>query len=111
MTTPKKRTLLIKNVFGALLLNTSKAGIEFSLDYEEDRWIITVPAIHAELADHVHAQLTELNLFYFEEDTENQSIQKWWIYDKNCPIYSFDSTDGVLTLIMDSRVSYSNEHV
>jgi hypothetical protein len=111
MAIPMKRTLLIKNVYGACLLDTTKANVEFTLEPVEERWEITVHGVSPDLADIVQEQLNELNLFYFEEDSEKQSIQKWWIYDKQCPIYSSDSPRGVLSLIFDSRVAYSNERV
>jgi hypothetical protein len=36
-------------------------------------------------------------------------LRKWWLYDKDAPIFNYDEANNRLQLSVDTRVSYSNE--
>lgn len=111
MTIPTKRTLRVKHAVGRMLLDTSKLSCDFELEPIEEGWKITIYGIDETIANVIRAQLHEINLFYIEEYNEARSPQKWWLYDRELPSCDFIEDEGKLTMIVDSKVSYTNEKI
>lgn len=104
--------LLIKQVIGRLLLDTVKAGLQFTLEEHEGEWRIRVTGVPPQKGQEIVSLIDDLNLFYFEEHAADPSqIRKWWLYGKQRPRHSYDEADQTLELIVDSRVAYSNQSV
>jgi hypothetical protein len=112
MSVPIRKTLLIKHVTGRLLLDTQKNGCDFTLERCDDTWHINVFNTNKEIMKEIERLQAELNMFYFEETGEEQDrrIQKWWIYDTVQPKFSLNEALGQVTLILNTRIGYSNEH-
>jgi hypothetical protein len=53
---------------------------------------------------------SDINVFYMEEPA-NEPLRKWWFYNKNEPQIAYEPSSQVLTLYLDSRVSYTNDKV
>jgi len=108
-----QKTLLIKHVTSRMFMDSRIKGNDFSLSPHGSSWKIVVNDISIELMKEIKTMQAELNLFYFEETEEGQtrSTQKWWLYDKVLPVLEIDEGNHQLTLIVNTRTGYSNEHV
>jgi hypothetical protein len=113
MSTLIQKTLLIKHVTSRMFLDSRVKGNDFNLSPHESGWKIVVKGIPMELMAEIKANQADLNLFYFEETEEGQtrSIRKWWLYDTVLPVLEIDELQQQLTLIVNTRTGYSNEHV
>lgn len=105
------KRLLIKQVIGRLLLDTSVSGCPFTLDQDGDRWVVTVRSVASSVGAEVKRLENDLNLFYFEEESGSDAPRKWWLYDRHQPEIEWDEARHLLKLSLDSRVSYTNEKV
>ncbi|NHN29186.1 hypothetical protein [Paenibacillus agricola] len=108
-----QKTLLIKHVTSRMFVDSRVSGNAFSLSAHEGGWKIVVKDIPLEIMNEIKANQADLNLFYFEETEEGQtrSIHKWWIYDTVLPGLEINESRSELTLILNTRTGYSNEHV
>jgi hypothetical protein len=106
-----RKKLLIKHIVGRVLLDTSVQGNDFNLQAGEQGWNIQVGGVESSVADGIKERLTELNLFYMEEDEDGGSLRKWWLYGKESPSFGYNSDSRTLTLHVDTRQAYSNESV
>lgn len=107
------KTLLIKHVTSRMLLDSRVQGNAFSLSACNKGWQLVVEDVNAEVMQTIQTELAELNLFYFEENEEEQgrSIRKWWLYDTVLPELVTNEAARRLTLVVNTRTGYSNEHV
>ncbi|MCZ8513528.1 hypothetical protein O9H85_14010 [Paenibacillus filicis] len=110
MTVPTNTILLVKTVTGRLLLDTDKAGCPFRLEGGDGAWTLTVQGVAPGTAAEIRSLVSELNLFYFEDYGSAASRRKWWLYDSACPQHQYDESSLALTLQVDRRIGYSNEH-
>ncbi|UVI31464.1 hypothetical protein [Paenibacillus spongiae] len=104
------KRLLIKQVIGRLLLDTSVSGCPFILEQDGERWVVTVRNVAAHVGAEVKRLESDLNLFYFEEESGSDA-RKWWLFDRDQPEIEWDEAQHLLKLSLDSRVSYTNEKV
>ncbi|WP_240416377.1 hypothetical protein [Paenibacillus periandrae] len=106
-------TLLIKHVTSRMLMDTRVQGNAFSLDACDKGWQLVVEDVDTDVMRTIQTELAELNLFYFEETEaeHGRSISKWWLYDTALPELITDEAARRLTLIVNTRTGYSNEHV
>jgi hypothetical protein len=109
MSIPVSRKILIKHAIGRLILDSAHHNCPIDLDDIEGRWLITVGNVSPSIAKDVEGHVNELNLFYFEEHAIEPVLRKWWLYDKDTPIFEYDKAANRLQLSVDTRVSYSNE--
>ncbi|SFL15223.1 hypothetical protein SAMN03159341_103501 [Paenibacillus sp. 1_12] len=107
------KTLLIKHVTSRMLLDSRVRGNTFNLSACEKGWQLVVEDVDAGVMQTIQEELANLNLFYFEEleEAQGRSIRKWWLYDTVLPELVTDETARQLTLIVNTRTGYSNEHV
>ncbi|MCQ6559052.1 hypothetical protein [Paenibacillus mendelii] len=105
------KRLLIKQVIGRLLLDTSVTGCPFTLEPTGEHWTVTVQNVPLPIGAEVKRLANDLNLFYFEELPGSTAPRKWWLYDRHQPAVEWDEARHSLKLTLDSRVSYTNENV
>ncbi|MBB3108721.1 hypothetical protein FHS18_000749 [Paenibacillus phyllosphaerae] len=111
MTNPVKQKLLIKQVIGRMLLDTEANGCSFSLEPHENGWSVRVEQVEPAIGREIERLASELNLFYFEENTATGELRKWWLYDLDLPQLAWNADERTLSLVLSSRVSYTNERV
>ncbi|HUC92235.1 MAG TPA: hypothetical protein VMS09_09425 [Paenibacillus sp.] len=105
--------LLIKTVYGRLLLDSDKHGAEFSLEGGEGRWTVAVSRVEPAVMREIERLAEELNLFFFiERPGGDPPIRKWWLYGKHKhPRLMKDADAGRMTIEVDARVEYANDRV
>lgn len=105
-----EKKLLIKQVIGRMLLDSSVLHTPFTLRETPRGWQVTVQQVAPAIGAEICQLRTDLNLFYFEQDGDG-TLRKWWLYDLVEPDVTWNETSGELTLIVNSRVAYTNENV
>ncbi|GGF95450.1 hypothetical protein [Paenibacillus abyssi] len=104
--------LLIKQVIGRLLFDTSKGSNPFELAEADGGWRVVIEQVGQPLVDELQELIDDLNLFYFEElKSDPSKVRKWWLYDKQRPRLQYDAAAQRLEVIVDTRVAYSNDKV
>jgi len=105
--------LLIKQVIGRLLLDTSKKPNPHQFAAIDNNCQITIHEIDPAFVSQLKDMLDDLNFFYFEEEPGNPvPLRKWWLYAKDSPPrLAYNENDRILKITVDSRVSYSNDKV
>ncbi|MBD2844924.1 hypothetical protein IDH44_06965 [Paenibacillus sp. IB182496] len=106
------KRLLIKQVTGTLLLDSAAAGTPFVLGREGADWQVRVEQVSSELWTRLAPLSDDLNLFYFEEESgPRPEVRKWWLYGRKPPRLAYDADARTLTVLLDTRVYYSNDDV
>jgi hypothetical protein len=105
-----QKNVIIRQVIGRTLLDARKMGCTFELEAAGESWKLAVAGIGDTLAQHIVSLCSDINVFYMEEPA-NEPLRKWWFYNKNEPQIAYEPSSQVLTLYLDSRVSYTNEKV
>jgi hypothetical protein len=104
--------LLVKQVIGRLLLDTSHYACPFSISGQEGEWTITIEGVPTGIIEGILRYGNDLNLFYFEEKPERTpTLQKYWLYAKEPPFLIADTTAERIVIKVDSKTPYSNEIV
>ncbi|RXT15408.1 hypothetical protein [Ammoniphilus sp. CFH 90114] len=90
-------------VGGRLFLDTKKHNVNYSLQFLDEKWAITIHILDRRMAEAIVDHRDELNIFVV---TEGQTSQKSWYYTRYGNV-KYDQENQELTIIADSKMDYS----
>lgn len=96
--------LLVKHaVGGRTFLDSTKSGMQFTMEQTGDGWLLTATVEPGKTVDEILKWSNELNLFVFEEHL--QPVVKHWFYVKEGGV-SYDARSQTLRIEAASEIAY-----
>ncbi|MFD2670166.1 hypothetical protein [Marinicrinis sediminis] len=106
-----KETLLVKHAIGGrTFLDSDRDGFPYELRQEGDRWHLSIrigdsTQIEDAQVEELLVWKSELNVFLFQEDSD-QPVQKRWFYVEKDAVH-YDAEQQILVIEAASSISYT----